>query len=216
MFHALYYDGYMPSDKPDIHRLIALQQMLLEFQAINRVLYLPGKTGRLENDTEHSYNLAMMAWFLAQYFPQIDRDAVIRLALVHDLVEIHAGDTFPFNNHAQVATKQQREMAALHKLAAEWTDFPEMVETLRAYEARETEAAKFVYALDKLMPPLVNIIEGGRTWREHSVTLTHLQAVKTEKVAISPEISPYYADILDILSARPELFGTDTSTLAQN
>jgi 5'-deoxynucleotidase YfbR-like HD superfamily hydrolase len=70
--------------KPDIHRLIELQKLLLQFQSIERVVHVPDNF-EYENDTEHSYNLTITAWFLAQYFPHLDRDKVIRFALVHDL-----------------------------------------------------------------------------------------------------------------------------------
>jgi putative hydrolase of HD superfamily len=69
-----------------------------------------------ENDTEHSYNLAMTAWYLAAYFPELDKNKLIRYALVHDLVEIHAGDTFAFGDAKHIASKSEREAAALNQL----------------------------------------------------------------------------------------------------
>src|SRR5487761_1693983 len=110
--------------KPDIHRLIEFQSLLHQFQAIERVTHVPGKF-EPENDTEHSYNLALSAWFLAQYFPHLDRDKIIRYALVHDLVEIHAGDTYIYADQATIDTKKEREHAALLQLEKDWPDFPE-------------------------------------------------------------------------------------------
>jgi putative hydrolase of HD superfamily len=80
--------------KPDIHRLIAFEELLLRFRTIERMIPLPFSSQENENDAEHSYALAMTAWFLAPHFPHLDRDEVIRMALAHDLVELYAGDTF--------------------------------------------------------------------------------------------------------------------------
>lgn len=194
--------------KPNIPRLIELQQLLLQFQAIDRVLLLPGRGERRENDVEHSYNLAMAAWFLAQYFPSLDRDLAVRTALAHDLVEIHAGDTYIFHNPDGLATKKAREDAALEQLAADWADFPDMLETLQAYEKRETPEAKFVYALDKVMPAIINYLQGGQTWKENHVTIDDLHEMKDAKVALSPEIEPLYRELMALLKENPQLFGT--------
>lgn len=92
------------SDKPDIRRLLEFQKLLVQFQHISRVTHIPG-SWEAENDTEHSYNLAMTAWFLAPHFPQLDCDKLIRYALVHDLVEVHAGDTYIYADEATLASK---------------------------------------------------------------------------------------------------------------
>jgi putative hydrolase of HD superfamily len=192
--------------KPDIHRLIELQQLLLQFQAIDRALFIPGRGTRHENDVEHSYNLAVAAWFLAQHFPELDRSEVIKSALVHDMVEIHAGDTFIFHNPEGMATKKEREDAALAKLAEDWADFPDLIETLHRYEARDTAEARFVYALDKVMPAIMNYLQGGEVWRTHHVTLEELHELKDAKVALSPQIVPYYNELMALLQANPQLF----------
>jgi putative hydrolases of HD superfamily len=200
--------------KPDINRVIDLQKLLLQFQVIDRALYVPGQNSRRENDTEHSYNLAMIAWFLVRYFPELDRDEVIHLALVHDLVEVHAGDTFPFHNTHHVATKKDREDAALEKLSQEWPDFSDMTDHIRRYEERDTPEARFVYALDKVIPAIINLLQGGQAWHEHNVTFTEIRQVKDDKVALSPEIEPYYHELLTILKDNPQLFGEPSNNTA--
>ncbi len=146
------------AEPPTIERLIELQTMLLQFRAIERSLLSIGhKDGRVaENDAEHSYALAMAAWFLAAHFPKLDSGKLIRYALAHDLLEIHAGDTSVFADKEMLASKAEREAQAVAQLAREWADFPELVEAIRAYEARDSEEAKFVYALDKVMPIILN------------------------------------------------------------
>jgi 5'-deoxynucleotidase YfbR-like HD superfamily hydrolase len=67
--------------KPDIHRLIEFQQLMLRFSVIERATRHPDNFEKHETDTEHSYSLAMAAWFLAQYFPQFDEHTIIKLSL---------------------------------------------------------------------------------------------------------------------------------------
>jgi putative hydrolase of HD superfamily len=191
--------------KPDIHRLVALHQLLLDFRSVERVTRIPGKPDR-ENDIDHSYTLAMMAWFLSAYFPHLDRDTVIRMSLVHDITEVHAGDTFVFGERQHLSTKHQREAEALEKLAADWPDFPELTELVIDYENRSTEEAKFVYALDKLMPIILSIIGGGRDFQDYDVTLELMHEQKRDKVAVSPEVNEYYQELLKVLRGMPHLF----------
>ncbi|HYH75307.1 MAG TPA: HD domain-containing protein [Candidatus Saccharimonadales bacterium] len=197
-------------DQPDITRLLSFQSLLLQFQAIERVTHIPG-SHRPENDTEHSYNLAMTAWFVSQYFPELDKDTVIRYALIHDLVEVHAGDTYVYADQAMLDSKHEREAAALAKLEAEWPDFPAMANTIKAYELRADAEAKFVYALDKIMPIMVIFLSEGYTWQQEGITPERLDQVKRHKVAVSPEIEPYYQALYQLLLANRHFFASSTS-----
>jgi putative hydrolase of HD superfamily len=190
---------------PDIHRLIDFTKLALSFRAVERRTFIPG-TDTHENDVDHSYHLAMMAWFLAPYFPHLNRDKVIRLGLVHDLVEVHAGDTFPYGDPALVASKKEREAAALVQLKKDWPDFTEFTDELEQYEERDSEEAKFVYALDKILPALINYLDGGRVWREHGITLDDARHEKATKVAVSPIVNNYYEQLIEIFKDNDHLF----------
>lgn len=195
---------------PDIHRLLELQRFLDTFQRIQRTMFIPDGS-RHENDTEHSYNLAMSAWYLSQFFDHLDRDTVIRIAMVHDLVEIHAGDTYFYADASTLRTKAKREAAALQRLRKEWADFPEMTNMIAAYEHRTSEEAKFVYALDKIMPVMVIYLGGGHTWKQHNITHQMLHDGKKQKVTASKEISHYYNQLHALLLDNPELFAKGPS-----
>jgi putative hydrolase of HD superfamily len=194
--------------KPDIHRVIEFHSLLLQFQGIKRIVNLP-ETFEQENDIEHSYSLAMMAWFLCQYFPELDRDTVIRYALVHDLVEVHAGDTYIFADATQLDSKAEREAAALKKLVADWPDFPELTKEIVAYEAHSTPEAKFVYALDKVMPVIVIYLSKGYTWQKEGITPEQLHEIKKHKIAVSPEIQPYYDQLYKLTLENRHYFSGD-------
>lgn len=193
--------------KPDIERLLEFQRLLLAFNQVDRMVHRKhGERFVYENDTEHSYNLAMTAWFLAEYFPSLNRELVIRYALVHDLVEVHAGDTYIYGSRAELDSKQEREEQALTKIRKDWADFPSLAKDIEAYESRENEEAKFVYALDKIMPILQIYIHDGHTWKQEGITAERLDAVKRDKVALSPEIDAYYQQLYDLLVKNEHLF----------
>lgn len=193
-------------DKPDIHRLLELQKLLLAFSQVDRVLERKHRgVYQHENDTEHSYNLAVTAWFLAPHFPELDRDLLIRYGLVHDLVEVHAGDTDVYAPAHIIATKKARETAAAEKLRADWADFPEIHDLIERYEERTDPEARFVYALDKIMPIMQIYINEGHTWKVGGITVAKLHGVKADKVALSPEIKPYYDELRTLLLSSPDL-----------
>lgn len=197
----------MSQPRPAISRLFDLHRLLVNFQDVDRVVHVPSSKGfRQENDTEHSYNLAMMAWFLADHFPHLDRDKVIRYALAHDLVEVHAGDTYVYGDQAMLDSKAEREAAALAQLETDWPDFPMLAETIHAYERKADEEAKFVYALDKIMPVLLIFIGEGRTWQEEGITLEMLHHIKRDKVTLSPEIDRYYQELYALLEEHQHYF----------
>ena len=194
------------SKRPTLTRLLDLQEMLLKFSQIDRVVHRKHAAKMIyETDTEHSYNLAMTAWFLGSHFPELDRDLLIRLSLVHDLVEVHAGDTYVYADPAILATKHEREAKALLQLRQEWADFPDMISHIETYEKRESPEAAFVYALDKIMPMMQIYINKGHTWQQENLTLDRLAKTKHSKVSVSPTILKYYEELYKLLKSRPDL-----------
>lgn len=187
----------MNSPYPDISRLADLQQLIADFASIDRMLNLANKD-RPENDADHSFGLALTAWFLADKIaPNLDQQKILKYALAHDLVELYAGDTFSFGTEEDLATKHEREQAALKRLAREWPDFPELIKYIKDYEDRADEEAKFVYALDKILPIiLVNLGEKHAYWRKHKVTRERFIEAK-KKILASKYIAPYFEAILN-------------------
>lgn len=192
--------------KIEFKRLLEWQRLLALFNQVERSVHRKHDDKFVfENDTEHSYNLAMTAWYLAQQFPELDKDLIIRYALVHDLVEAHAGDTYAFGSEDDLASKHQREEEALAKLKKDWPDFADMNEAIQAYEDRADAESRFVYALDKILPAMVTYINEGYSWEYHSVTADMIHESKKDKVGVSPEIAPYYEELHELLLSRPDL-----------
>ncbi len=195
-------------NRPDISRLLQFQQLLLNFSQIERRVHRKQAAAYIhENDTEHSYNLAMMAWFLAPSFPKFDVNELIKYALIHDLVEVHAGDTYAFADKAELDSKHAKELVALDKLRQEWPDFDQLTTYITEYERRETEEAKFIYALDKLMPMVMVYLADGRTWREEHQGFTVMHDCQAPKIAVSEPVNQLYDQLKALLLRRPQLFG---------
>jgi putative hydrolase of HD superfamily len=193
-----------------LQRVIDLQKLLLTFNNLERTLLLPsvvGKKDRNETDTEHSYSLAMVAWYLSQNISHLDSNKCIRYALIHDLSELYSGDTFAYDKDATAhATKAARERQGAAKLKQEWPDFPDLAGFLEGYEVREDAESQFVYALDKLMPMVVNLLSEGKSYRLHGVKLDDVKQAKAKKVAASPEINNLYEELITLFESKPEYF----------
>lgn len=127
---------------------------------------------RHENSAEHSWHLAVMAMLLAEHAnAEVDLLHVLKMLLVHDVVEIDSGDTYIYDA-AGNASKAAREQAAARRIFGLLPDDQrgEMHRLWEEFEARQTPEARFAAALDRLMPMLHNYHTQGRSWREHGVT----------------------------------------------
>lgn len=149
-------------------------QFIVEIDKLKAVLrqsYITG-TVRRENSAEHSWHLAVMAMVLAEHADEeVDLCHAVRMLLLHDIVEIDAGDTYCYDEHAAL-DKEERECRAADRIFQMLPD--DQASALRAlwdeYEAQMTAEARFAMALDRLMPLLHNYCTEGRSWREHGIT----------------------------------------------
>ncbi|MDW3220557.1 MAG: HD domain-containing protein [Acidimicrobiales bacterium] len=137
---------------------------------------------RRENSGEHSWHLAMLAMVMAPHAKEpLDIDRAIRILLVHDIVEIDAGDVDIYDYEARKA-KEAEEIAAADRIFGLLPE-PESSE-LRAlwdeYEARETPEARFAYACDRLQPFLLNLAIGGESWTRRGVTGSEVKAINSK------------------------------------
>ncbi|MCB0998366.1 MAG: HD domain-containing protein [Acidimicrobiales bacterium] len=128
---------------------------------------------RRENTAEHSWHLGMAALVFAGHATEpVDVARAVAMALAHDIVEIDAGDTFAYDQGEHLASKVEREQAAADRL---FGLLPEAAarhlrELWDEYERGDTPEARYVMAIDRMAPMLLNLAEGGTTWREHGIT----------------------------------------------
>lgn len=153
---------------------------------IDKVKYIQRKTklfnsDRNENDAEHSWHLAMMALILAEHSNvPVDVLKVVKMVLIHDIVEIDAGDTFIYDTQKNHSNTDEERLAAnrifglLPKEQAE-----EMIAVWEEFEAGETPEAKFARAMDRLEPLLQNTSNNGGTWKEFGVSFEKVHLKKS-------------------------------------
>ena len=165
---------------------------------ITRQTYLSSGE-RKENDTEHSWHLALMCALLAEHSNEkIDVLKTMTMVLIHDIVEIDAGDTYAYDT-AGNTTKREREVRAaeriFHLLPADqalwlrglWDEFEEGV----------TPEAKFAIALDKIQPVLLNDASGGKSWREHGVEVSQILKRNEHTPEGSRQLWEYAKELID-------------------
>ncbi|MBT2225841.1 HD family hydrolase [Nonomuraea sp. NEAU-A123] len=194
---------------PEEDRLTAQIAFAVEIDKLKRVLrrnhLMDGS--RRENDAEHSWYVGTLAMVLGEHAPPgTDIQRVVAMLLVHDLVEIDAGDTFVYDT-AAVAAQPDAERAAADRIFALLPG--EQGAGMRAlwdeFEARETQEARFARALDRFAPILANHHTEGGTWTLFKVTAAQVK----EKVRLiedgSPSLGAYALELVELSVARGHL-----------
>ena len=191
-----------------INDLLRFVSFTHDVRAIKRSVWVKDEEV-FENDSEHGYQLAMVALYVIEHQKlALDTDRAMSMALVHDVLEVHSGDTPIFGSAKDLRTKQAREEAAQSQLKEQWPDLTLMHALIDEYEAKSTPESKFIYALDKLVPILNNYLDDGRNWKHAQKNVEELHRAKASKIAIDPTVTAYYEQILSVLREHPELFGS--------
>jgi putative hydrolases of HD superfamily len=168
-------------------------------KAVLRQTMLAGPSRR-ENSAEHSWHIAVMAVTLGEHAPPgTDIARVTAMLLLHDLVEIDAGDLFVYADDAQQARQEEAERAAADRIFELLP--PDQAAGFRGlwdeFEERRTPEARFARGLDRLQPMLQNLTAGGGTWKEHGITADRvLDKVKLIEDG-SPSLGRYAAGLVD-------------------
>ena len=164
---------------------------------------------RRENDAEHSWNLAMLAMLFEEYSTEkVDLERVLKIALVHDLVEVYAGDTFAYDAKGN-EDKLNREIESANKLFGILD--PEQGAEIRAlwdeFEANETPESKYANAIDRIQPLINNYMTNGHTWKEGDVhapqILKRMDIIRTTTPALWPIVEGIIATSIEIGILKP-------------
>lgn len=150
--------------KQFIDKTIQLGELLIQFGKVDRAIYVDMK-GTVESDTDHTVMLAVMACAIADALDlKLDLGKIAQYALIHDLVEVYAGDvsTLDFHN-TDFATKEANEREALDRIKREFSGtFPWIGRTIEAYELLADEEARYVKTLDKVMPAISHLFSDAK------------------------------------------------------
>lgn len=154
---------------------------------------------RRENDAEHAWHMAVMAYLFREYANEdIDISKVILMCLIHDVVEIEAGDTYAYDEEAKKSQREREEIAKKHIFGMLPSDQGRELETLfDEFEAQETAEAKFAKAMDNLQPVLLHEANGGGDWKEHGVTKEQIMRRQEKTRRGSEELFEVIKDIID-------------------
>ncbi|MFA6288419.1 MAG: HD domain-containing protein [Opitutaceae bacterium] len=155
---------------------------------------------RHENDAEHSWHLCLMVIVLAEHAntPDVDVLRVLKMLIIHDIVEIDAGDTFAYDT-ARMADQHEREARAADRLfgllpADQCNEFRALWDE---FEARATPEAKFAAAMDRFQPMLLNCLTEGAAWKMHGVTSDRVLARNAHIVDGATEVWAYAARMIE-------------------
>lgn len=183
----------------NITSLIDFIKFLNKFREIQRIVYTKDHP-HPENDAEHSFQLALTAWYIIDSQKiNLNLSKILKYALAHDLVEIYAGDTYFFAPKTEMETKKQREEEAAHRIKSEFSEFPELHKIIEDYENKNDPESKFIYALDKVIPIINIYLDDGAGLKERKISLEMILSSKTPKVSIDPEIKKYFDELIEIL-----------------
>lgn len=154
---------------------------------------------RQENDAEHAWHMAMMVYLLKEYAnEEIDLARTMMMALIHDIVEIDAGDTYAYDS-AGKATQAERERLAADRIFGMLPEDQavELRSLFDEFEACQTPEAKFVRAMDNLQPILLNDANNGRDWRLHQVKASQVKKRQERTGLGSTQIWEFINGLID-------------------
>lgn len=184
-----------------MERLQKQMEFILEVDKVKQIVrqtYLTDGS-RKENDAEHSWHLALMAVLLKEYAnEEVDLAKVIPMVLIHDLVEIDAGDTYAYDQ-AGLKTQRERETKAADRIFGmlpedQGMKFRDLWEEFEAYETAE---AKFAHVLDNCQPLILNDASGGKSWQEHTVHKSQIYKRNEHTGEGSREIWEYMKQLIE-------------------
>ncbi|MBQ9348407.1 MAG: HD domain-containing protein, partial [Oscillibacter sp.] len=164
---------------------------------IFRQTHLSGH-GRNENDAEHAWHMALMAYLLREYAREpVDIGKVMLMCLIHDIVEIDAGDTYAYDEE-KLKTQKAREDAAKERIFSMLPDDQktDLTALFEEFEESRTPESRFAHAMDNLQPLILNDSNGGGDWREHGVTAAQVRRRQDRTKEGSETLYQVTADII--------------------
>ena len=185
---------------PDPERFAQQMDFLLEMDKMKNIWRqtLVLHEDRRENDAEHAWHLAMLALVLHEYANEpVDLKKVLAMVLIHDVVEIDAGDTYAYDTegYQTKAAREQKAAARLYGLLPQ-EQGAELAQLWEEFEAQSTPEARFANALDRLQPLMLNYSKGGITWQERGVRRSQVEGRIAAVYDGSQVLGEYAAELL--------------------
>lgn len=176
------------------HNLVSAIEFMNRFKQIER-LSIISKNGRKESDAEHTWHMVMTLWLLSEsYEKKVDLGKAIKIALVHDLPEILTGDVFAHSTEITKEQKKENELKSINEIVSQLPEkFGKEIKQLwDEYEERETDEAKFVWLVDKLMSRIQYRLTDG----DHSDELDYDKEEDIAQTEKMKQMSQLFSDLL--------------------
>ena len=155
--------------------------------------------GRRENDAEHAWHMALMIYLLREYADEnFDVSRAMIMALIHDVVEIDAGDTYAYDTEG-IATQKEREARAADRIFGLLPEDQnrELRAIFEEFEANETPEAHFAHAMDNIQPLILNHSNGGSDWREHGISVAQVMKRQSLTSLASQDLWEYTQALIE-------------------
>jgi len=164
----------------DLFKLISFSQ---KFAGITRTVKI-GSREAYESDAEHSHQVGLIAWYVAEKLSlKADKAKILEYATVHDLVEVYAGDTDPHLHSMEFKnSKAEREKAALEQIKTNFSDFPSLYKSIQDYEGHADVESRLVYIVDKILPIINTYLSHHSYYIDSGVSFGKWQSWIEEKM----------------------------------
>ena len=170
-------------------------------KAVYRQTTVKSDDNRYENSAEHSWHISLMAEVLAEYADEpVDIQRVVRMLLIHDVVEIDAGDTFAFAAQADLDGQEDKEIEAANRLFGLLPDnqFTAVRDLWLEFEAAKTADARFAKAMDRILPLIQNMANNGGSWAKHKISKTQVLKRNEYLEGLTPRLWEYAQQQINI------------------
>ena len=184
----------------DLKQQLAFILEIDQLKAIYRQTFVLSDDNRNENSAEHSWHISMMAHILHEYAEEtVDISRVVKMLLIHDIVEIDAGDTFAFADQSKHDSQEDEELEAANRLFGLLPEeqFQLMNNLWIEFELANTADAKFAKAMDRMLPLLQNIQNNGGSWVKHNISKTQVLKRNNYLEETCPQLWCYACEQID-------------------
>ncbi len=184
----------LPMERTD--QLMAFMREAAKHHLVLRQIWCPDQQ-RQESDSEHAWHVALFIMLLGKDYPQLNMEKMLKMALIHDLAEVYAGDFYVLDKKGREG-KKEREQKAWETLCAQLPQDLgiEFQQLITEYEAKQSPEAKLVNACDKLQPTLMNLCSEGKSWKKHHATQVDISSVKLPALQHDPKLLEMYETVM--------------------
>lgn len=172
-----------------------------KLKGVYRQALVKADDNRRENSAEHSWHIALVAQTLCEYAEQpVNISRVVSMLLIHDIVEIDAGDTFAFADDALLAAQEDKEIAAANRIFGLLPEqqFEQMKSLWMEFERAESTDARFAKAMDRVLPLLQNIRNQGGSWARHKVKKSQVIQRNRHLDGLAPKLWQFVTEQIDL------------------